>query len=76
MKDFIIRVLVDYGFFRDRVRDPFLLVIHAQNYLFAEYGKTALSRYHGQYFPEQNEALVILTHARKKCITENRMMIW
>ena len=76
MKDFIIKLLVPYGFFKNRTRDPYILVFHAQNHLIEYYKSLGLYSFRNAYLPEQNEALVILTKAQRGIAVISKTMIW
>jgi hypothetical protein len=75
MKDFIIKLLVPFGFFTDKTRDPYLMVLHAHRYLRSQYEGTGLFHKYMSFFPEQNEALTILSQAAYEIIKDYKSMI-
>ena len=64
--DRIIQALHFYlGLFPDRVRDPFVVLARAENYLIREYSTPAMLE-RGYYLPEQVEAFNILEQLQKQ----------
>lgn len=64
--NWLTQFLARIGFYGDRARDPWLMVLHAQTYLISDAYNTASTRDRGCYLPHQLEALVTLEEARNR----------
>ena len=53
------------GLFRDRVRDPYCVSIHAELYLWKTFGESASFQASGYLLPEQQQAIDLIVEARK-----------
>lgn len=51
------------GWFRDRVRDPYCVSIHAELYLWKTFSESPV--FQGYLLPEQQEAIDLIVEARK-----------
>jgi hypothetical protein len=53
------------GFYADRVRDPYLMLAHAQSHLLSEFASQASVKERGALTPAQYEALSIIEECRR-----------